>query len=216
MADKRLPDRNTSVCFERTALPPEEQLSHFPEADEAGVKYLSGIDTETQVRSSALYRLEYAGNIIHEAILRTDGAGVKQFRGVLRPLPGRRHSRGTFSTLQVCKSVRLFIPSAPHAVTASLAQGPSTVPTCIAHLSANKHSTLRSPTFDLCTGGAAAQRHAVLAGLPADCFSAQCMQERLLSPRRLRAVQPAQRARQAARMRVLLRLAGNGSAYFVS
>ena len=49
MADKRLPDRNTSVCFERTAAAPEAQLSNFPEEDEAGVKYFRGIWPPFQV-----------------------------------------------------------------------------------------------------------------------------------------------------------------------
>jgi hypothetical protein len=51
MADKRLPDRNTSVCFERTAVALEAQLSNFPEEDEAGVKYFRGILPPFQVRS---------------------------------------------------------------------------------------------------------------------------------------------------------------------
>lgn len=50
--DKRMPDRKNSMCFERTALPPEEQLSHFPEADEPGVKYFRGILRGRQVLSA--------------------------------------------------------------------------------------------------------------------------------------------------------------------
>ena len=42
--DKRLPDRRNSICFERTTLPPETQLSAFPEEDEEGVRYFRGID----------------------------------------------------------------------------------------------------------------------------------------------------------------------------
>lgn len=41
--DKRLPDAAQSLCFERTALPLDQQLSNFPEGDEEGVKYFRGI-----------------------------------------------------------------------------------------------------------------------------------------------------------------------------
>jgi hypothetical protein len=51
-ADKRLPDRNTSVCFERTAAAPGAQLSNFPEEDEAGVKYFRGIQPPFQVQGT--------------------------------------------------------------------------------------------------------------------------------------------------------------------
>ena len=56
MADKRLPDRNTSVCFERTAVAPEAQLSNFPEEDEAGVKYFRGIWPSFQVQATCSTR----------------------------------------------------------------------------------------------------------------------------------------------------------------
>jgi hypothetical protein len=47
--DKRMPDRRESVCFDRTALPPEAQLSHYPEEDEKDVKYYRGIYPAHQV-----------------------------------------------------------------------------------------------------------------------------------------------------------------------
>lgn len=50
--DKRMPDRNKSVCFERTSLPPEAQLSHFPEEDEQDVRYFRGIFPPLQVGTS--------------------------------------------------------------------------------------------------------------------------------------------------------------------
>jgi hypothetical protein len=47
-----MPDRNESVCFERTSLPPEAQLSSFPEEDEQDVKYFRGIFPPHQVGAS--------------------------------------------------------------------------------------------------------------------------------------------------------------------
>ena len=47
--DKRMPDRKESVCFERTSLPLDKQLSYFPEEDEQDVKYFKGIFSPHQV-----------------------------------------------------------------------------------------------------------------------------------------------------------------------
>ncbi len=52
--DKRLPDATQSLCFERTALPLDQQLSNFPKEDEEGVKYFRGIHPGDGQASSEL------------------------------------------------------------------------------------------------------------------------------------------------------------------
>lgn len=71
MADKRLPDRNTSVCFERTAAAPEAQLSNFPEEDEAGVKYFRGIWPPFQVKNGTPALFDACAQL-HESVNNTD------------------------------------------------------------------------------------------------------------------------------------------------
>lgn len=63
--DKRLPDARLSLCFERTSLPPKQQLSNFPEEDEQNVKYFRGIhpgDGQASSSESSLTTLQEVEN----------------------------------------------------------------------------------------------------------------------------------------------------------